>query len=84
MESATHTRRFALIALAVSVLAKVVTCDLFLLSRYVPYEPSMPGMVLPNKEYFWNENEEQLQDYAARDFEGFLDWDRALLRALAG
>ncbi len=28
-------------------------------------------------------DEEQLQQYAALDFEGFLEWDRALLRALA-
>ena len=28
-------------------------------------------------------DEEQLQHYAVLDFEGFLDWDRALLRALA-
>lgn len=29
-------------------------------------------------------DEGQLQEYAARDFEGFLEWDRALLGALAG
>jgi hypothetical protein len=27
-------------------------------------------------------DEEQWREYAARDFEGFLDWDRALLKAL--
>jgi predicted nucleotidyltransferase len=29
-------------------------------------------------------DEERLREYAAQDFEGFLDWDRALLGALAG
>jgi hypothetical protein len=28
-------------------------------------------------------DEEQLQEYAARGFEGFLEWDQALLKALA-
>ena len=28
--------------------------------------------------------EELLREYAVQDFEGFLEWDRALLRALAG
>ena len=29
-------------------------------------------------------DEERLREYAARDFEGFLEWDQALLKALAG
>jgi hypothetical protein len=29
-------------------------------------------------------DEEQLQEYAALDFDGFLEWDQALLKALAG
>jgi membrane protease YdiL (CAAX protease family) len=49
----TDTRRFALIALAVFVLAEGVTSGLFLLRRYVPSWRGIPAVPIATVVFFW-------------------------------
>ena len=53
MKSPTDAKRFALIALAVFVIAEVVTCGLFLLRRYVPSLRGIPAVPITTAFFFW-------------------------------